>query len=117
VVLGIVHSDPLWDCMQICCVACSAAESPTLACMAASFLAALLMLQQVREPATQDICECSLSAYVITLAALFCQMHSYALLLLLSAVTADAGVIKQIEVSSKAAGGQSALLASGNPVK
>jgi len=67
-VFGIVHSAPLCDCMQVCHVACRAAESPTLACMAALSLAALLLLMQSHEPATQENCECSLTVYVEALA-------------------------------------------------
>ncbi len=55
-VFGIVHSAPLCDCMQVCHVACRAAESPTLARMAALSLAALLLLMQSHEPATQENC-------------------------------------------------------------
>ena len=110
--------------MQACIVACSAAESPTLARMHMGALspAALLLLMQSREPATQEICECSLSASVVALALQYCVScrATHCLLLLLSAVTADARVYKQFAFSSKAAGGQSALLSmlylSGKPV-
>ena len=70
VVLGIVHSAPLCDCMQVCINACSAAESTTLACMhmGALSLAALLLLMQSHEPATQKTVNINLTAYVIALA-------------------------------------------------
>ncbi len=72
VILGIMHSAPLCDCLQVCHVACREAESPMLACMAVLSLAALLLLAQFHKPATQEKlsenCNCSLTAFVKALA-------------------------------------------------
>ena len=43
-VFGIVHSAPFHDCLQVCHVACRAAERSMLAFMAALSLAALLLM-------------------------------------------------------------------------
>ena len=52
VVFGIVHSAPSYDCLQVCHFACSAAESPMLACMTALSLAALLLLVSLQHKRT-----------------------------------------------------------------
>ena len=49
VAFGIVHSSPFYDSLQVCHVACIAAESSMLACMAALPLAVLLLLAQSHE--------------------------------------------------------------------